>query len=49
MKMSFARSLIEIIYQLLRTNKIAIRPDRRYKRPTPSEGKITKGIKSANF
>lgn len=37
------------IYQLIETNKLSIRPNRSYKRPSPYEGKNTKGIKSANF
>ena len=41
--------ILDKIYQQLRTNKIAIRPNRKYPRPTAKEGKNTKGIKSANF
>jgi len=41
--------IIEKIYKLLKTNTVDIRPNRHYKRPSPNEGKITKGIKSANF
>lgn len=41
--------ILEKIYQLLKTNKVAIRPDRQFKRPDAEEGKITKGIKSANY
>lgn len=41
--------ILDKIYQQLRTNKIAIRPDRKYARPTAREGKNTKGIKSANY
>lgn len=41
--------ILDKIYQQLRTNKIAIRPDRQYNRPTAREGKNTKGIKSANY
>jgi len=41
--------ILDKIYQQLRTNKIAIRPDRKYARPTQEEGKNTKGIKSANY
>jgi len=41
--------ILDKIYQQLRTNKIAIRPDRKYARPTSEDGKNTKGIKSANF
>lgn len=40
--------ILDKIYQQLRTNKIAIRPDRKYARPTAKESKNTKGIKSAN-
>lgn len=40
---------LDKIYQLLKTNKVAVRPDRQYKRPSPNESKNTKGIKSANF
>jgi hypothetical protein len=40
---------LDKIYQQLHTNKIAIRPNRTYARPTAKEGKNTKGIKSANF
>lgn len=41
--------ILEKIYMLLRTNTVAIRPNRHYKRPTALEGKNTKGIKSATF
>jgi len=41
--------ILDKIYQQLRTNKIAIRPNRKYARPTRTEGKNTKGIKSANY
>ena len=41
--------ILEKIYILLRTNTVAIRPNRHYKRPTALEGKNTKGIKSAAF
>jgi len=41
--------ILDKIYQQLRTNKIAIRLNRKYPRPTAKEGKNTKGIKSANF
>jgi hypothetical protein len=41
--------IITKIYQLLKTNKVAVRPNRHYKRPSPLEGKNTKGIRSANF
>ncbi|CAA6814152.1 MAG: Unknown protein [uncultured Sulfurovum sp.] len=41
--------ILDEIYQQLRTNKIAIRPNRKYARPTSKEGENTKGIKSANF
>jgi len=41
--------ILNKIYQQLRTNKIAIRPNRKYARPTSKESKNTKGIKSANF
>lgn len=41
--------ILDKIYQQLRTNKIAIRPNRKYDRPTTRESKNTKGIKSANY
>lgn len=41
--------VLDKIYQQLRTNKIAIRHDRKYDRQTAREGKNTKGIKSANY
>ena len=41
--------ILDKIYQQLRSNKIAIRPNRKYARPTRKESKNTKGIKSANF
>lgn len=41
--------ILDKIYKLLKTNTVAIRPNRHYKRPSANEGKITKGIKSANF
>ena len=41
--------ILDKIYQQLRTNKLAIRPDRQYDRPTARESKNTKGIKSANY
>jgi len=41
--------ILDKIYQQLRSNKIAIRPNRKYARPTSKESKNTKGIKSANF
>ncbi len=41
--------ILDKIYQQLRTNKIAIRPNRRYDRPSIRESKNTKGIKSANY
>lgn len=41
--------ILDKIYQQLRTNKIAIRPNRKYDRPTARESKNTKGIKSANY
>ena len=41
--------ILDKIYQQLRTNKLAIRPDRKYARPTAREGKNTRGIKSANY
>jgi len=41
--------ILDKIYQQLRTNKLAIRPDRKYARPTARESKNTKGIKSANY
>jgi len=41
--------ILDKIYQQLRSNKIAIRPNRKYTRPTRKESKNTKGIKSANF
>ena len=40
---------LDKIHQQLRTNLIAIRPDRHYDRPSEREGKNTRGIKSANF
>jgi len=39
---------LDKIYLQLRTNLIAIRPDRHYDRPNEREGKNTRGIKSAN-
>jgi len=42
-------SILEEIYQLLKMNTIAIRPNRQHKRPSPSQGKGTKGIKSSNY
>ena len=41
--------VLDKIYQQLRTNKIAIRPNRNYDRPTARDGKNTKGIKSSNY
>jgi hypothetical protein len=41
--------ILEKIYKLLKTNRVAIRPNRHFKRPSPTEGKNTKGIKSANY
>ena len=41
--------ILEKIYKLLKINKIAIRPNRHFKRPSSTEGKNTKGIKSANY
>ncbi len=41
--------ILNKIYQQLRTNKVAIRPNRHYDRPSEREGKNTRGIKSANF
>lgn len=41
--------ILEEIYQLLKTNKLAIRPNRQYKRPTPKESKHTKSMKSAHY
>jgi molybdopterin-binding protein len=40
---------LDKIYLQLRTNLIAIRPDRHYDRPNEREGKNTRGIKSAAF
>jgi molybdopterin-binding protein len=40
---------LDKIYLQLRTNLIAVRPDRRYDRPSEKEGKNTRGIKSAAF
>ncbi len=41
--------ILDKIYQQLKTNKLAIRPDRKYDRPTARESKNSKGIKSANY
>jgi hypothetical protein len=41
--------IFEEIIRLFSTNKVLIKPNRKYKRPSPKEGKNTKGIKSANF
>jgi len=41
--------ILDKIYQQLRTDKIAIRPDRKYDRPTSKDSKNSKGIKSANY
>jgi|TARA_R110002033_G_scaffold13325_2_gene39729 hypothetical protein len=44
---------IEVIFdemsKLFLTSTVQIRPNRKFKRPSPLEGKNTKGIKSANF
>ena len=40
---------LDKIYLQLRTNLIAIRPDRHYDRPSERESKNTKGMKSANY
>lgn len=44
---------IEVIFdemsKLFLTSSVQIRPNRKFKRPSPLEGKNTKGIKSANF
>jgi hypothetical protein len=40
---------LDKIYTLIKTNKLAIRPNRSFKRPTVYEGKNTRGIKSANY
>lgn len=44
---------IEMIFEemskLFLTSTVQIRPNRKFKRPSPLEGKNTKGIKSANF
>ena len=40
---------LDKIYQLLKTNKIAIRPNRHFHRPTKEERKVSKGIKSAAY
>jgi hypothetical protein len=37
------------VSKIFLTNTVQIRPNRKYKRPSPKEGKNTKGIKSANF
>ena len=41
--------IIEEMSKLFLTNKVPIRPNRKFKRPSDKEGKNTKGIKSANF
>ncbi|MEA3491625.1 MAG: hypothetical protein U9R27_06960 [Campylobacterota bacterium] len=41
--------VLDKIYQQLRTNKIVIRPNRKYDRPSAREDKNSKGIKSANY
>jgi hypothetical protein len=41
--------IIEKIYKLLKTNTVAIRPNRHYERPSAQESKHTKNTKSANF
>lgn len=41
--------IIEEMSKLFLINKIPIRPNRKFKRPTDKEGKNTKGIKSANY
>jgi len=40
---------LDTIYQLLKTNKVSIRPNRHFDRPTKDEGKITKAIKSSAY
>ena len=35
--------------KLFLTSTVQIRPNRKFKRPSPYEGKNTKGIKSANY
>ena len=40
--------VLEKIYQLLKTNKIAVRPNRKYERPSGTAGHNGRGIKSAN-
>jgi hypothetical protein len=41
--------IIEEMSKLFLTNKVPIRPNRKFKRPTVRDGKNTKGIKSANY
>jgi len=41
--------IFEEMSKLFLTSTVQIRPNRKFKRPSPYEGKNTKGIKSANF
>ena len=41
--------ILQQIYQLLQTSLVSVRPNRKYKRPSEKEGKVTKGIKRANY
>ena len=41
--------ILDKIYQLLKTNKVDIRPNRQYKRPSPDESTHTKVMKSSNY
>jgi hypothetical protein len=47
--LQFASGSLDKIYQLLKTNKVAIRPNRHYKRPSPDESTHTKAMKSSNY
>jgi len=40
---------LDTVYQLLQTNKVAIRPNRHFDRPTKEQSKVSKGIKSSAY
>lgn len=41
--------ILDNLYLLLSMDKVPIRPNRQFRRPTRDESKVSKGIKSANF